>query len=96
MIDFVGQRRYFGLLSSVLIVPCLLALAFWQLNPGIDFNGGLELEVRFLREVEERDIAIVANDLALPTPAPPPAMRAPSSSPSGWRPPATSPGRIRR
>ena len=65
MIDFVGQRRYFGLLSSVLIVPCLLALAFWQLNPGIDFNGGLELEVRFLREVEERDIAIVANDLAL-------------------------------
>ena len=65
MIDFVGQRRYFGLLSLVLIVPCLLALAFWQLNPGIDFNGGLELEVRFLREVEERDIAIVANDLAL-------------------------------
>ena len=66
MIDFVGQRRYFGLLSLALIVPCLLALAFWQLNPGIDFNGGLELEVRFLREVEERDIAIVANDLALP------------------------------
>ena len=66
MIDFVGLRRYFGLLSSVLIVPCLLALAFWQLNPGIDFNGGLELEVRFLREVEERDVAIVANDLALP------------------------------
>ena len=65
MIDFVGQRRYFGLLSLVLIVPCLLALAFWQLNPGIDFNGGLELEVRFLREVEERDVAIVANDLAL-------------------------------
>ncbi len=65
MIDFVGQRRYFGLLSLALIVPCLLALAFWQLNPGIDFNGGLELEVRFLREVEERDIAIVANDLAL-------------------------------
>ena len=65
MIDFVGLRRYFGLLSSVLIVPCLLALAFWQLNPGIDFNGGLELEVRFLREVEERDVAIVANDLAL-------------------------------
>ena len=65
MIDFVGLRRWFGLLSSVLIVPCLLALAFWQLNPGIDFNGGLELEVRFLREVEERDVAIVANDLAL-------------------------------
>ena len=66
MIDFVGQRRYFGLLSLALIVPCLLALAFWQLNPGIDFNGGLEIEVRFLREVEERDVAIVANDLALP------------------------------
>ena len=66
MINFVGLRRWFALLSLALVVPCLLALAFWQLNPGIDFDGGLELEVRFLREVEERDVAIVANDLALP------------------------------
>lgn len=53
MINFVGLRRYFALFSLLLLIPCLLALAFWQLNPGIDFNGGLELEVRFLEAVEE-------------------------------------------
>ena len=53
MINFVGLRRYFATLSVMLLIPCLAALAVWQLNPGIDFDGGLELEVRFLRAVEE-------------------------------------------
>ena len=57
MIDFVGLRRWFALLSLCLVVPCLAALALWQLNPGIDFDGGLELEVRFLRGAAERDVA---------------------------------------
>ena len=57
MIDFVGLRRWFALLSLTLVVPCLAALALWQLNPGIDFDGGLELEVRFLRGAAERDVA---------------------------------------
>ena len=60
MIDFVGLRRWFLLLSLTLVVPCLAALALWQLNPGIDFDGGLELEVRFLRDAAERDVASAA------------------------------------
>ena len=52
MIDFVGRRRYFAVFSLFFLVPCLVALAIWQLNPGIDFDGGLELEVRFLAETE--------------------------------------------
>ena len=60
MINFVGLRRYFALLSLLLLIPCLVALALWQLNPGIDFDGGLELEVRFLRAVEEGTILEVA------------------------------------
>ena len=60
MIDFVGLRRWFALLSLCLVVPCLAALALWQLNPGIDFDGGLELEVRFLRGAAERDVASAA------------------------------------
>jgi preprotein translocase subunit SecF len=60
VIDFVGLRRWFLLLSLTLVVPCLAALAFWQLNPGIDFDGGLELEVRFLRDAAERDVASAA------------------------------------
>jgi len=63
MIDFVGLRRYFSAFSLLLIIPCLLALAFWQLNPGIDFDGGLEMEVRFLRAVEEDAILEAGADV---------------------------------
>jgi preprotein translocase subunit SecF len=66
MINFVGLRRYFAALSLFLLVPCLVALALWQLNPGIDFDGGLELEVRFLRDVTEDDILAAAESADLP------------------------------
>lgn len=56
MIDFIRLRRWFALLSLAILIPCLIALALWQLNPGIDFQGGLELEVRFLRERSVDDI----------------------------------------
>ena len=59
MIDVVGLRKWFALLSLGLLVPCLAALAIWQLNPGIDFQGGLELEVRFLRSVTAEDLQAV-------------------------------------
>ena len=57
MIDFVGLRRYFALISFALLVPCLVALSIWQLDPGIDFEGGIELEARFLNDVTEEDVA---------------------------------------
>ena len=59
MIDVVGLRKWFALLSLGLLVPCLGALAIWQLNPGIDFQGGLELEVRFLRSVTAEGLQAV-------------------------------------
>lgn len=63
MIDFVGLRKYFAVLSLAIITPCLVALAIWQLNPGIDFEGGLELEVRFLGDVSEEEIeAAIRNE----------------------------------
>ena len=63
MINFVGLRRYFTLFSVLLLIPCLVSLAVWQLNPGIDFDGGLELEVRFLRAVEEEAIVEAGAEL---------------------------------
>ena len=57
MINFVGLRRYFALISLGLLVPCLVALSIWQLDPGIDFEGGIELEARFLNDVTEEDVA---------------------------------------
>jgi len=37
---------FFGI-SLAVIVPGLLALIFWHLNPGIDFTGGSLIELRF-------------------------------------------------
>jgi preprotein translocase subunit SecF len=37
---------YFGI-SLLVIIPGVLALIFWGLNPGIDFKGGSLLEVQF-------------------------------------------------
>ncbi len=56
MINFIGLRRYFVLISLVVLVPSLVALALWQLNPGIDFEGGLEIEVRFLETVPQETV----------------------------------------
>ncbi len=65
MIDFVRMRRYFMLISLLFLIPCFAALAIWQLEPGIDFEGGLELEVRFLGETNEGPVkeALLAGGL---------------------------------
>lgn len=45
--DFIGNRRWYYLLSTVLIVPGMIALATWGLPLGIDFSGGSLIELRF-------------------------------------------------
>ena len=65
MIDFVGARRYFTIISLGLLIPCLVALGVWQLNPGIDFEGGLELEIRFLGPATEEDVDAALADAGL-------------------------------
>jgi len=47
MINIIGKRYYFFLLSFFLILPGLLVIAIWGLNLAIDFTGGTLLEVRF-------------------------------------------------
>ncbi len=64
MIDFVGGRRFYAVISLLMIVPSLIGLALWQFEAGLDFAGGLETEVRFLGEtdLEDVDAAISAID----------------------------------
>ena len=50
MIDFIGRRRIYALVSLLMLTPALIGLAIWQFEPGLDFAGGLESEVRFLRD----------------------------------------------
>lgn len=47
MIPIVANRKYFYLLSSVLVGCSIAALAVFGLKQGIDFTGGSMLSVRF-------------------------------------------------
>ncbi len=66
MIDFIGKRWIFALISGAALIPCLVALALWQLRPGIDFEGGLEMEVRFLTAVTPETVQAAIDPALFP------------------------------
>ncbi len=66
MIDFIGRRRIYAVFSLLMLVPALLGLAIWQFEPGLDFAGGLESEVRFLRDIEAADVEAAIGGVSRP------------------------------
>ena len=60
-IDFFGQRRIATILSVVLVLVSLGSLATRQLNLGIDFTGGVLLEVGYQADA---DLGAIRSDLA--------------------------------
>lgn len=52
MIDFVGKRRWFFLISAALIVIGIISLAVFGLKWGVDFSSGTAITLRFENEVE--------------------------------------------
>jgi preprotein translocase subunit SecF len=47
MIDILGKRYYFFLLSLLVILPGFVIMAIWKLPMAIDFTGGSLLEAQF-------------------------------------------------
>ncbi|WIG58784.1 MAG: Protein translocase subunit SecF [Ktedonobacterales bacterium] len=47
MFHLTRYRYWFFLISGIVIVPGLLALALWGLNVGIDFTGGTTVDIVF-------------------------------------------------
>ena len=66
MIDFIGRRRIYAVFSLLMLIPALIGLAVWQFEPGLDFAGGLESEVRFLRDVEVGEVEDAIAGVPLP------------------------------
>ncbi len=52
MLNILGRRYWYFLLSSIVIIPGILAMIIWGLPFSIDFTGGSLLEVSF----EARDL----------------------------------------
>jgi preprotein translocase subunit SecF len=62
MIDFVGKKRWFFLISEILIVIGIIALVVSQiqlgtpLRLGIDFTGGTSMTLQFTPQVEQEQL----------------------------------------
>ncbi|MGA2405477.1 MAG: protein translocase subunit SecDF [Bacteroidales bacterium] len=56
-IDFIGMRKYFYAISSVIILSGIVSLFVRGLDPGIDFSGGRTYVIRFDKPVVTEEIA---------------------------------------
>jgi preprotein translocase subunit SecF len=56
MIDFVGKRYWYFLLSAILIVPGVISLILFGLKPGSDFKGGSDLTVQFTPNINQSEL----------------------------------------
>ena len=56
MIDFVGKKQWFFLISGILIVAGIISLAVFGLKPGPDFAGGTSMTLHFSPPVEQSQL----------------------------------------
>ncbi len=61
MLSIVKNRKWFYLISIVIIVPGLLALFLWGLPLSPDFTGGTQIEVKFSKDISTDQITKVAS-----------------------------------
>lgn len=67
--NIVGKRYWFILLSVLVIIPGILALAIWGLPLAIDFTGGSLLEVRFAHQAPQpAEVIALYTDLGIGDP----------------------------
>lgn len=61
--DFVNNRKIGYIVSAVLLLISLSAVAFKGLSYGIDFNGGTEIVVEFDRDASVTDVRSILTDV---------------------------------
>jgi preprotein translocase subunit SecF len=63
MIDLVGKRNWFFLISAIVIIPGIISLAVFGLKPGVDFNSGTAMTLHFDKAVELSQLRQELTDL---------------------------------
>ena len=53
MIDFVGKKQWFFLISAIAIIVAIISLTVFKLQPGTDFVGGTSTTLHFTPQVEQ-------------------------------------------
>ena len=53
MINFVGKKQWFFLISAIAIIVAVISLTVFKLQPGTDFVGGTSTTLHFTPQVEQ-------------------------------------------
>jgi preprotein translocase subunit SecF len=73
MIDLVGRRNWFFLISAIVIVPGIISLVVFGLKPGVDFSSGTAITFHFDKAVElsqvRQELTNLGYDQAIVQPA---------------------------
>ena len=54
--NIIGRRFWFFIISAIIIVPGIISLAIFGLEPGIDFSSGTTMTLRFGTEVDQGEL----------------------------------------
>ncbi len=61
--DIVGKRYWFFFISALVLIPGIISLAGFGLEPGVDFSSGSTMTLRFDAEVEQSQLRQELADL---------------------------------
>jgi len=61
MLNIIGKKNLYFLISLLLIVPGLISLAVFGLRMSIDFTGGSRITLQFPKEVNQRTVQEIRN-----------------------------------
>ncbi|MBQ7718902.1 MAG: protein translocase subunit SecF [Clostridia bacterium] len=65
MINFIGRKKIFFIISSVIIIAGIIAfIAFGGLNLGLDFKGGTSIRMNIGQEFDDQEIKALVQDTA--------------------------------
>lgn len=56
MLDIIGKRNWYFLISFLLILPGIISLALYGLNLSIDFTGGTRVAYQFQKDVDQSTV----------------------------------------
>ncbi len=67
MINIIGKRQRFLLLSGIMLLACIVFLGVFGLKPGVEFSSGTLLTVGFDEEVPRNELIQEVASLGYPT-----------------------------
>jgi preprotein translocase subunit SecF len=62
MLDIIGKKNIYFLISLILIIPGVISLILYGLNLSIDFTGGTRMELAFQKIVDQSTVQKIRED----------------------------------